>query len=389
MLSHSESQIILILDETPTNFDTPLSRLNESPSVHGSVRSSSTTKSTSSKKSIADNHSLDSFFTKYTSEDDQSFEEIIEAADERLKQKFAILFDAEDQSAELLRNSLALQSGESTERPNKLDTWTYRNKNYIMYIPDGVDYTQEEKIEMAKRRQEITHNNTRLVSNPFNDTQNKETITELAKTQARGNAEKVGLDGKTQEFDTPLIRGFSFIKSPSPCPSLMDSSPLMTWGEIEGTPFRLDGSDTPLRSSSGGPSFRIAEASKRETLALQLAENVSEKHRAKKLKALEAAKRNMCASPHVRNSLDRLANMSPAARRLSSVRLGTLSRQGWGTPSPRSSLKTPKNTPLVKVNTPSRSHTPQRTTSYVETNLTDNLLDIPSTSKRTKAADFF
>lgn len=365
-----------------------------------SVRSTETTKTTSSKKSISDIHSLDSFFDRYTSEDNHSFEEIIEAADERLKQKFAILYDAEDHSSELLRNSLALPSieaqFESTERPNKLDMWTYKNKNYIMYIPDGVDFTQAEKIEMAKRKQEISHNNTRLIANPFNDSQNKETISELAKSHAKGNSEKIGLDGKTLEPDSPQIRGFNFVKSPSPCPSLIDSSPLMTWGEIEGTPFRLDASDTPLRSSSlGGTSFRIAEASKRETLALQLADNVSEKHRAKKSKAIEAAKRNMCASPHVRNSLDRLATLSPAARRLSSGRLG-LSRESWATPSPRvsrSSFVTPKRskkTPLVKVNTPARNQNPSSQSSYSsESTLTDNLLDIPSSSKRPKAADFF
>lgn len=45
--------------------------------------------------------------------------------------------------------------------------------------------------------------------------------------------------------ETPKIGGFSFVHSPSPSPSIM-GSPFMTWGEIEGTPFRLDGSDTPL-----------------------------------------------------------------------------------------------------------------------------------------------
>lgn len=34
-------------------------------------------------------------------------------------------------------------------------------------------------------------------------------------------------------------------------------SPLMTWGEIESTPFRLDGSDTPLVERGHGPSFKV------------------------------------------------------------------------------------------------------------------------------------
>lgn len=31
----------------------------------------------------------------------------------------------------------------------------------------------------------------------------------------------------------------------------------MTWGEIEDTPFRLDGSDTPLIERSHGPAFKV------------------------------------------------------------------------------------------------------------------------------------
>lgn len=388
-------------NDTPATFDTPATQISASP-VRSSVRSNKTSSTTVSRKTIGDQHTLDSFFDKYTSEDNDSFEEIIEAAEIRLKQKFAILYEAEDSTCSLQKNYMALpdidKQFESTERPKNLDMWTYKNKNYLMYIPDGVEFTQEEKVEMAKRKMEIEHSNTRLSANPFNDNKNKEVIAEAAKSNAKGNQEKIGLDGLTLVQEIPQIRGFSFVKTPSPAPSILDSTPLMTWGEIEGSPFRLDASDTPLRSSTsfGGPSFKIAETSKREALALQLAESVSEKHREKKMRAMETAKRNMCASPHVRNSLDRLASMSPAARRLSN-----LSRRdsSWTTPSPR----TPKTTPLVKVNTPNRAlireklnHQSVRSsdmqTPFVsgESTLTDNLLDIPvKGGKRSKAADYF
>lgn len=383
--------------ETPTvsSFETPIGRSfgEETPvSVHQSVRTNATkSSSTSSTRSIADKHSLDSFLNKFTSEDDQSFEEIIEAAEEKLRTKFAILYEAEGESSNLLNGSLVLPSIENQfnneERPNKLDTWTYKNKNYIMYIPDGVDFTQDEKIEMAKKKQEIHHGNTRLIANPFNDAQSKATISELAKNQIK-NPDKIGLDGKTADESggTPNIRGFSFVKSPSVCPSIVDSSPLMTWGEIEGTPFRLDAGDTPLRPTTG-PSFRIAETSKREALAHELADRASEKHRAKKSRAIETAKRNMCASPQVRNSLQRLASMSPAAKRLTSS-------SGWSTPSPlvtNSNLTTPKQirTPIIKINTPVRPQQSQHRSSSTESSLTDGLLSIPSSSKRSKAADFF
>jgi len=68
----------------------------------------------------------------------------------------------------------------------------------------------------------------------------------------------------------------------------------MTWGQIEGTPFRLDGSDTPLRPTSG-PSFKMPAPPKREKIALALAEKAGERHRDKKQKALETARRQLAS----------------------------------------------------------------------------------------------
>jgi len=71
---------------------------------------------------------------------------------------------------------------------------------------------------------------------------------------------------------------------------------MMTWGEIEGTPFRLDGSDTPLRNSAGqGPQFRIPEVPKRDKLALELAEKASKSHRMKKVQALKQVTANFAS----------------------------------------------------------------------------------------------
>lgn len=66
----------------------------------------------------------------------------------------------------------------------------------------------------------------------------------------------------------------------------------MTWGAIEGTPFRLDGGGTPVRSTQG-PSFRMPEPPKREKLALALAEKAGERHRDRKTRAIEAAYRQL------------------------------------------------------------------------------------------------
>ena len=162
-----------------------------------------------------------------------------------------------------------------------------------MYVPDGVELTPDERIDLAKKKQIVVHENTRLRINPFNEQQNKETINELAKNQSKANDGKIGVDGKEiVRNPTPRVNGFSFVATPSPRPGECES-PLMTWGQIEGTPFRLDGGDTPLLRTSQGPSFRMAEPPKREQLALQLAEKAGERHRDRKNKALEAARKSL------------------------------------------------------------------------------------------------
>jgi protein DGCR14 len=73
----------------------------------------------------------------------------------------------------------------------------------------------------------------------------------------------------------------------------------MTWGEIEGTPFRLDGSDTPFRNPlstpTAGPQFKIPEVPNRDKIGLQLAEKASKAHRDKKQQAMQRAKSNFAS----------------------------------------------------------------------------------------------
>jgi protein DGCR14 len=53
-----------------------------------------------------------------------------------------------------------------------------------------------------------------------------------------------------------MVNGFKLVSmAPSPYLSVTDS-PLMTWGEVESTPYRLQGCDTPLHAISG-PGFTI------------------------------------------------------------------------------------------------------------------------------------
>lgn len=73
----------------------------------------------------------------------------------------------------------------------------------------------------------------------------------------------------------------------------MEASPLMTWGTIEGTPFRLDASDLVPNATPGAPNFQIPSQPKREALGHKLAEKVGQQHRAKKKLALQAASKSL------------------------------------------------------------------------------------------------
>ncbi|XP_046472494.1 splicing factor ESS-2 homolog [Neodiprion pinetum] len=379
---------------SPATFETPLRNGNTDESVMEMPKSTEIDVPTNDAETEV-KMGLDAYLTSHTSEDNASFEEMMVESEKKHRLKYSWLYEVEEKSKVLAieRNKNETRCIEGNyEKPKELDGWSYTNKNYIMYVPDGVELTPEEKINLAKRKQEVIHDNTRLRMNPFNEQQNKETINELAKTQSKVKDGKIGIDGKeVVRNPTPRVNGFSFVATPSPRPGECDS-PIMTWGQIEGTPFRLDGGDTPLLRTSHGPAFRMAEPPKREKIALQLAEKAGERHRDRKSKALEAARRSLASpSPRPLSAMDRLSTMSPAARRLATQKL-RLS----GTPTPRRSRQT--RTPSIGIRTP---HTPifgtpgsksqdsalEKTSTLQGPVLTDNLLNLPT--QRQRAADFF
>ena len=176
------------------------------------------------------------------------------------------------------------------------------------------------------------------------------------------------------------MNGFKLMSlTPSPALGVGDS-PLMTWGEVETTPYMLTGCETPLVTSgtTAGTGFTIKDLSSRDKIALQLADNNSRYYRERKQKAVEQVRSSLKAGKG-------LAGMSPAAQRLASgklgIRLGTDSMlKASYTPSPRrtsGSTPTPRSTPGRSKATPNlgvRTKTPG--TGKSSTDITDNLLDI-------------
>ena len=205
----------------------------------------------------------------------------------------------------------------------------------------------------------------------------------------------MGVDGKELvSKETPKVNGYGYVAAtPSPVPGRLagDESPLMTWGEIDSTPFRLDGSATPSYSyhSGSGPEFKIPDIPEREKIALNLEEKANAARRKTKLEALKHVQRRI-ASPSVDSSKgslsDRYHVMSPAAQRLLSSKLNIRpgsaksTRSNSATPSP--SLSVESFSPIVKFTPPSNNSTTPNSLKAafkkpVIDSLTDNLLKLP------------
>jgi len=372
---------------------------------------SKTSKASSGKSSM----SLSDYLNTYTSEDNNSFQEMMDESDRKHRIKYSWLYDKEKEHSDRQKLTLALPSIEQQaaggEKPFEVETWTYKNQNYIMYVPDGAPYTPEELVQLAKKKTEVKYENTRFVEAPFKSKDGDSTKSTPMLTKPTV-INKIGVDGKEVESNTPKVNGFGFVRTPSPTPGV-EESPYMTWGEIEGTPFRLDGGDTPIPVSDAKP-YKMLELTKRERIAMELTEKVSERNRDKKLKAIAAARNNL-ATPRPMSVLDRLSSMSPAAIRLAKgTRIGSGIMSGdkalrasytpnrSGTPGSKRSLATPTPSSSRYGGTPGskRLHTPSSknrklgsVSSATPNNITDDLLNLPAASSKTKkrpsAAEFF
>ncbi|XP_063368641.1 splicing factor ESS-2 homolog [Cydia amplana] len=349
---------------SPATFDTPDIHHQRSP-----PREQSTERAPEKPRDVTDKHSLDSFLAAHTSEDNASYDRVIALEQKKKAAKLGPALAAEAESRDKADSALALpsveQQADQTERPLELDTWRYTARNHIMYVPDGA-LSQRPPPKPRLRR-----HNTRLRAQPFDHAKSKAHISALARDQDLTAHGKIGVDGAAQEH--------SLLPPASPAPGAgPDASPLMTWGSIEGTPFRLDGGDTPLPHVGCGAAYRMLESGARERLALQLAERAARRRRPTTPSAPP--------SPSFRSNTERLASMSPAARRLATRHLASprlkLAPAGVGVQrhTPRPAPAPAPRTPLVH---PAAGPAPTD-------NLTDNLLQI-NLEKRSRltAQDFF
>nr|CAB3237496.1 protein DGCR14 [Phallusia mammillata] len=402
---------------SPATFETPLAgdkrsssstkrnkeQVNAEPadSFTGDHESSSVSASNKPAEKKDNEVGLDKFLSKYTSEDNESFEGIMEKAEQARREKHSWLYEAEKNHAVVSEKILQLEGSSSetlaiTDVPDKngdslggegktkpIHMWKYTNKNALMYYPEGIDNPNDTAI--FKKPRVIEHKNTRFANDPFKNSNCHAKIALAASESKLLSGEKVGHDGKSLiPQESPRVAGFGFVATPSPMPGV-NESPLMTWGEIESTPARADGNFTP------GPSFRFPEDSERDKLTYKMVDQHTKKKRAKKDAALKQMKASVLGTPKTGSimSAERLNTLSPAARRLVNKKFNLGSDRALKasyTPTPSQRRTRGSETPIAKTPTPNSRKTPKNPTPG--RSITDNLLNIPSKTRKA-ASDFF
>ena len=233
----------LLSSATPATFETP-NTVHGTPAPPHTVddndketveENSSKENKLSSKKDKSD-LTLDKFLAKNTSEDNSSFEQIMETSAQKHREKYQWLYKKEQEQKERKEEILALPAPEDgdqfkyEDRPSMIETWNYTNKNALMYYPEGVDASVQEKIEGKYiKRQQILHANSRFNKDQYPDKSCDDKLAAAAATRLAAQQGKVGVDGQVQgSNETPMVKGYSFVATPSPAPG-MELSNTIVW----------------------------------------------------------------------------------------------------------------------------------------------------------------
>lgn len=288
------------------------------------------------------NLGLDQFLGRYTSEDNQSFSKILERVNRKRKERFGYLEDSVNSNAngdaieDEKRDRITDGYGTSYQPPSTLEGWNYTAKNLLMYHPADrgeVPLTEEERaVRIKAATKEIDRGNTRFHGKVMDSRPKEDGTVEMLYTPVVG-ATPVPMSfrdaDKLKKYDLEDLKktpnpfylesgkkaenGYSYVKTPSPAPGA-DESPFITWGEIEGTPLRLDMEDTPIDigGSADGPHYRIPSAPARDAkahlLSREAARNLRERSKKFCKPPLASPARGGSASPSMRT-------LSPAAQK--------------------------------------------------------------------------
>lgn len=287
------------------------------------------------KKTRTQNITLDRYCTKFTSEDNDSFQKVHNFTEEKKKERYAYLYAQQAEGdrmcdpgdtnkikapEEILAIEDAREAG--NQKRSGVGNWKYTNKNSLFYGAE-LEAQKEYIFKKPPQPREIVYENTRFKKDPFIKPVAPDRIQTLVHNKIKNTLMddgKVGIDGKPI---TPSRYGL--LATPSPMPGAEDS-PFMTWGQLEATPQRamtpggVSAKPQDVNSvASNAPSFRMNNINDREELAHRLTESAMSTKRNAKNRTLNLAKKSAIGStPHrIGKSMGKTPEMrSPALNKL-------------------------------------------------------------------------
>jgi hypothetical protein len=160
----------------------------------------------------------------------------------------------------------------------------------VLFDPEGAAPTLREFMEAVKNdaTKIINKSGTRIDTNKLNwhDVSFSQLYKQGFASFQRPTASnqfavpKVDITGKQSDARARVPGRFQPIETPNPSIGA-DETPITTWGQIDGTPFPLDGSNmTPLPANV--PSYKLPEMTKREIVAHEMAEKLKRQNKVKK-----------------------------------------------------------------------------------------------------------
>ncbi|KAL9105462.1 MAG: hypothetical protein Q9227_009371 [Pyrenula ochraceoflavens] len=262
--------------------------------------------------------SLSAFQAKYTSEDNESFNALLDKQNLKRREKYAYLWNNNKipaprqiaqyaREAKLLKASeennsnssndkaLALTTGASSSRPARPDAWNSQPNNTFMFQPPGIEDSNLETVaeqrasESRAAPKQTIYQNTRLPPPPLASDPSQQrrppspTPSSSINAAISGHPHRRSTASSTiaeDDFDgsaTPRVNGYAFVDEDEPQPQSQAPAPAP-----EEPPTYRDllagqtGSETP------NP-FKISENRRREALHHQMVEKTNRGKREKKM----------------------------------------------------------------------------------------------------------
>ncbi|OKL61938.1 hypothetical protein UA08_02646 [Talaromyces atroroseus] len=254
------------------------------------------------------NLSLNAFQTNYTSEDNESFNKVLDSQNAKRREKYAWKWSGNKilsarQIAHRQREAKRIadqggtaKGGSSNElvlstdldaRPAVPDTWKSGVENSFMFTPASVEdqhETRQQKAEAASRAgpKHVVYGNTRLDNNTNNNTNNRQdgssvppspslsAIKDAIAGRLRGTDESAM--GEYTGSETPRVNGYAFVDEDEP-----EEDDESVYERL-----RLLASEGSSGADSAPNPFNIKENRKREELHHRMVDRVARKKRAEK-----------------------------------------------------------------------------------------------------------